>query len=82
MIEGEQFDGKKTVRNDRLLAVAEANHQYANISAPQDLPKQFLSELEIFFVNYHKQEGKKYKLLGCKDVRQARRLIDKAKRAA
>ena len=45
VIEGEQFDGKKTVRNDRPLAVAEADHQYANIKAPQDLPKEFLGEL-------------------------------------
>src|ERR1700758_381556 len=29
VIKGEQLDGKKKIRNDRLLAVAEANHQYA-----------------------------------------------------
>ena len=28
IIEGEQTDGKKTIRNDRLLAVAEVNHEY------------------------------------------------------
>jgi inorganic pyrophosphatase len=42
VIEGEQLDGKKTVRNDRLLAVAEANHMYANIKSLEDLPKKFL----------------------------------------
>src|ERR1700684_418973 len=31
VIEGEQIDGKKGIRNDRLVAVAEVNHRYANI---------------------------------------------------
>ena len=82
VIEGEQIEGKKKNRNDRLLAVAEANHQYANIKAQEDLPRQFLHELEEFFVNYHKQEGKEYKLLGCKGANQAMRLIHEARRAA
>ncbi len=82
VIEGEQTDGKKTNRNDRLLAVAEANHQYANIKTPQDLPERFLHELEEFFVNYHRQEGKQYKLLGCRGVNDAMKLIREARRAA
>jgi len=82
VIEGEQTDGKKRNRNDRLLAVAEANHQYANIKTLRDLPGQFLHELEEFFVNFHRQEGKEYKLLGCKDADEAMRLIRKARRAA
>jgi inorganic pyrophosphatase len=53
VIEGEQLDGKKKVRNDRIVAVAEANHMYANIRRLKDLPKQFLKELQEFFVNYH-----------------------------
>lgn len=82
IMEGEQSDGKKKVRNDRLLAVAEANHLYANIRSIQDLPSQFLHELENFFVNYHNLEGKKYKLLGCKDSATAQRAIQKARQAA
>lgn len=82
VIEGEQLDGKDKVRNDRLLAVAEANHQYANIRTFKDLPSLFLQEIEEFFVNYHRQEGKQYKLLGCKGSDEAMRLIKKARRAA
>lgn len=82
VIEGEQTDGKKKNRNDRLLAVAEANHQYANIKTYQDLPRQFLTELEEFFVNYHKLEGKAYKLLGCRGANEAMELIRQARRAA
>ena len=82
VIEGEQFDGKKRIRNDRLLAVASATHTYANIKQPGDLPNQFLKELENFFVNYHRLEGKEYKLLGCKGADVALSLIKKARKAA
>src|SRR6201996_6234125 len=52
VIEGEQLDGKKKIRNDRLIAVAEANHQYANIRKLKDLPSEWIEEVQDFFVNY------------------------------
>jgi inorganic pyrophosphatase len=82
VIEGEQVDGKKRIRNDRLVAIADANHMYANVRKLSDLPKKFLRELEDFFVNYHQLEGKEYKLLGCKGIAAAEGLIKKAKKAA
>jgi inorganic pyrophosphatase len=82
VIEGEQLDGKKKIRNDRLVAVAEMNHMHANIRKLKDLPAKWLTELQDFFVNYHNLEGKKYKLLGCKGEDAALRLIKKAQKAA
>jgi len=82
VIEGEQVDGKKRIRNDRLVAVADANHMYAMVRKLSDLPRQFLRELEDFFVNYHQLQGKEYKLLGCKGIAEAETLINKAKKAA
>jgi inorganic pyrophosphatase len=82
VIEGEQLEGKKKIRNDRLLAVAEANHKYANIKQPKDLPQIWITELEAFFVHYHSLEGKEYKLLGCKGTDVAFRLIKEARKAA
>lgn len=82
VIEGEQVDQGKSVRNDRLVAIAEANHMYVSIKDIQDLPGQFLRELEDFFVNYHKLEGRKFKLLGCKGTKEAMRLIEQAQKAA
>lgn len=82
VIEGEQIEGKKRTRNDRLLAVAAANHAYSKVQKLSDLPEHFLKELEDFFVNYHRLEGKQFKLLGCKDVDAALGLIKKAQRAA
>ena len=82
IIEGEQVEGKKRIRNDRLVAIAEANHMYANIKKLRDLPDLFLRELEDFFVNFHRLEGKTYKLLGVKDTAVAKRMIEKARKAA
>jgi inorganic pyrophosphatase len=80
VIEGEQIDGKKRIRNDRLVAVAEANHMYANVKKLKDLPGQWIKELEVFFVNCHNLEGKKYQLLGCKGADVAQNLIKDAKK--
>lgn len=81
VIEGEQLDGKKKIRNDRLVAVAEANHMYANIRRLKDLPAKWIEELQDFFVNYHNLEGKKYRLLGCKGAGVALELIKAAQKA-
>ena len=82
IIEGEQVEGKKKTRNDRVLAVAEANHMYANIRRPKDLPGKWIRELEQFFVHYHQLEGKEYRLLGCKGDGAAMQQIKKAQKAA
>jgi inorganic pyrophosphatase len=82
VMQGEQIDGKKKVRNDRLLAVSETTHMYANIKSLDDLPKRWLNELEQFFVNYHDLEGLKYNLLGYKDETKAKRLIKESQKAA
>jgi inorganic pyrophosphatase len=82
VLEGEQLDGKKKVRNDRLIAVAELSHAYKDLKKLKDLPGQFITELEAFFVNYHGLEGKKYKLLGCKEAKTALGLVKKSQRAA
>ncbi len=81
VIQGVQIDGKKKIRNDRLLAVADGNHIYANINKIGDIPKKWLEELENFFVNYHRLQGKQYKLLGCKDAKEAMRSIEKSEKA-
>jgi len=82
VIEGEQTDGKKTNRNDRLVAVADTAHMWANVKSIKDLPKKSVKEIQDFFVNYHKLEGKKYKLLAVKGEKSALTLIAKARKKA
>jgi inorganic pyrophosphatase len=79
IIEGEQLDGKngksKKTRNDRVVAIEQANHSYADVKHIDDLGKSFVHELEEFFVNYHQLTGKKYKVIGVRGPAEARRRI-------
>lgn len=82
VIEAEQTEGDKTIRNDRLVAVAEASHEYANVRRLEDLPEKWLQELSIFFVHYQQLEGKEYRLLGTGNAEAAMELIRKARKGA
>src|ERR1700685_3005875 len=63
IIEGEQGNKKKTERNDRLVAVEKQNHSFADVKVIDDLGKEFVRELEIFFVNYHELSGEEFRVL-------------------
>jgi inorganic pyrophosphatase len=82
VIEGEQGKKKKGQRNDRIIGVEEENHSYAHIKHVRDLGKKFVEELEEFFVDYHRQLGKKYRILDVKGPAEAWRRIEDGRRAA
>jgi inorganic pyrophosphatase len=79
VIEAEQTDDDETTRNDRVLAVATDSHVHADIKEPSDLNSNMIEELEKFFVAYNKARGTKFKLLGCKDMKTAMKLIKKSR---
>jgi len=80
VIEGEQGEGKKTERNDRVVAVQRDAHDWADIRTINDLGKQFRRELEEFFVNYHKLAGEEYRVLGIKGPDVARKIVKAGRR--
>lgn len=80
VIEGEQGDEKDKERNDRIIAVEQDAHSWADIQKIEDLGKQFCRELEEFFVNYHKLSGKNYRVLDIKGPGQARKLVKAGRR--
>jgi inorganic pyrophosphatase len=83
VIEGEQGANKKKKnkeRNDRIVAVERDAHSWADIKTIDDLGKQFVAELEEFFVDYHRLSGNEYRVLGVKGPGQARRLVKGAMR--
>ena len=84
VIEGEQIDEKKKnrLRNDRIVAIEEANHSFAYVKHVDDLGKKFVRELEEFFVNYHGLVGKEYRILDVRGPKEARRRIKDGMRAA
>jgi inorganic pyrophosphatase len=76
VIEGQQGKKKNAERNDRIIAIEEANHSYAHVHHVKELGKKFIKELEEFFVNYHDLQGKKYKILDVKGPTEARRRLE------
>jgi inorganic pyrophosphatase len=75
IIEGQQGKKKKGERNDRVIAIEEANHSYAHVRHVKELGKKFVRELEEFFVNYHDLDGEKYRVLDIKGPGEAQRRI-------
>jgi len=75
VIEGEQNSKGGKERNDRIIAVEQDAHSWADIKTVDDLGRQFCRELEEFFVNYHNLSGQKYRVLGMKGPDQARKLV-------
>lgn len=65
-------------RNDRLVAVAECSVLYSNISNIKDLNTSMVTEIENFFIDYNKHEGKKFKPLRWGNMKKALTLVKKA----
>ncbi len=78
-LKAEQSEDRKTLRNDRLVAVAEEAHDWRHVRTLSDLDDHLLNELEQFFVSYNRTRGKKFKLLGTCGPKGAVKLLDKAK---
>ena len=75
IIEGKQEGNKTEERNDRVVAIEQANHSYAHIQHIEDLGKKFVKELEKFFVNYHGMDGKEYRVIDVRGPGEARRRV-------
>lgn len=83
VIEAEQTEKGKTGRNDRLIAIAVSSRDLSEIESLDDLNAKMIEEIEEFFVNYNKERGKKFKVVGRRGPQQAMKLLQKSlKRAA
>src|SRR5215467_3416760 len=75
VIEGKQRGKNGKERNDRIVGVETGNHSYSHVKRVGDLGNKFCRELEEFFVNYHEQTGKKYKIIAIKGPAEALRRV-------
>lgn len=80
VIEAEQTEDGKTERNDRLISVAAHSRDYSEIQNLDDLNKNMVKEIEQFFMNYNKERGKKFRVLGTRGPKQALKLLEKSLR--
>ena len=67
----------KLIRNDRFIAIPKCSNIFQNIKTIDDLPENIIKELEEFFVDYNKIEGKTFKIVGkLSPKKEANKLID------
>ena len=67
--------GKKTIRNDRLVGVSDCSVLYKSVKNLEDLNKSMVKEIENFFIDYNKHEGRKFIPIGWKKKKPAMKLI-------
>lgn len=75
VMEAEQTEKGQTVRNDRLLAVAETSHLYEQVRDVDGLPGRVVEQLQQFFVNYNAAKGKGFEVLAVRGPDRAAQLV-------
>ncbi len=82
VIEAEQSEDGKTVRNDRLVAVVETPTNPAEYHSLAEVSRQRVDEIEQFFVSYNRIEGREFKPLARRGAERAWELVKAATREA
>jgi inorganic pyrophosphatase len=80
VLEAEQTEKGRTLRNDRLVAVPVTPVNKPDERQLRDLPKGFMDELEQFFVGYNRAHGRLFKPLARRGPRRAQQLLNTAMR--
>jgi inorganic pyrophosphatase len=78
VLEAEQTEQGKTVRNDRLVTVVETPYNPPTFHSLQELNSQCLDEIEHFFISYNQMEGRQFKPLGRHGPEKAQEMIEAA----
>ena len=76
VIEAEQTEEGKTIRNDRLIAVAEASRDHRDVRALDQLNSNVVEEIEHIFISYNAIRGRQFKPLGRHGPERARKLVE------
>jgi inorganic pyrophosphatase len=78
VIEAEQTKDGKTVRNDRLIAIAEESRLHSDVSSLSELNPRLADQIEHFFISYDEMQGKRFKPIGRHGPKRAEKLVRKA----
>src|ERR671938_335047 len=75
VIEAEQTEEQKTMRNDRLIAVAADSRNHSHVRFLGDLNSNLLHEIERFFISYNETKKKRFEVLDRLGPERARKLV-------
>jgi len=82
VIDAEQRQKGKTIRNDRLIATAETEKIHPRARSLADLPAGVLDQIEHFFASYNQAEGREFVPLGRRGPPIAAKRVDQGIRDA
>jgi inorganic pyrophosphatase len=74
-LEAEQTQEGKTNRNDRLIGVAEKSRRFASMRELADISRRELAAIELFFVSYNEERGRRFRVLRRVGPARARGLV-------
>jgi inorganic pyrophosphatase len=62
VLHAEQREGGRTIRNDRLIAVAETSVNRSSLKELSDLDPEQLRDIEHFFESYNRRQGRQFRI--------------------
>lgn len=77
-IKAEQSEKKgksRMIRNDRFIAIPKCSSIFEKVRSIEDLPEDIMHQLEQFFADYNRLEGKEFKPLKKLDAREAKKMV-------
>ena len=80
VLEAEQTEAGKTIRNDRYFFIPDNSMLYQHIKTTGDLPSQLTKELLLFFVSYNKAAGKEFRPLQIVSADKAQKLLKRQRK--
>jgi inorganic pyrophosphatase len=78
VLEAEQAERGRTVRNDRLIAVVETPYNPPPFQSLEELTSHALAEIEHFFVSYNQMEDRQFKVLSREGPEKAEEILEGA----
>jgi inorganic pyrophosphatase len=82
VLRAQQTEGRKTLRNDRLIAVIETSVNEPALRDLKELPRERLHDIEHFFRSYNEAQGRPFEITGRAGPKAAERILRAAQRAA
>jgi inorganic pyrophosphatase len=76
VIEAEQTEGSKKIRNNRLIAIAVHSYNHERIRSISEINQSIIDQVGEFFVSYNKSRGKKFKVTGTHGPSRALKLVE------
>ena len=78
VIRATQVEGRRTIRNDRLLGAIETPVNKPAFHDVKELPKDQLRDIEHFFRSYNEAQGRRFTVTGRAGPRAAQRMLSRA----